>query len=83
MQRAIRLSPGRLRSSENNEYVNNVMRIETMEIVVSTKLRYDSNSSSPKGIGFLQKFKLYQIVLKSFFVASLPDFDTGVNAAIK
>ena len=53
-----------------------------MEIVVSTKLRYDSNSSSPKGIGFLQKFKLYQIVLKSFFIASLPDFDTGVNAAI-
>ena len=44
MQRAIRLSPGRLRSSENNEYVNNVMRIETMEIVVSTRLRYDSNS---------------------------------------
>ena len=54
MQRAIRLSPGRLRSSENKEYVRSVMRIEVMEIVVSTKLRYDSNSSSPNKTGFLK-----------------------------
>ena len=55
MQRAIRLSPGRLRSSENNEYVSNVMRIEAMDIVVSTKLRYDSKSSSPNTMGFLKE----------------------------
>ena len=63
MQRAIRLSPGRLRSSENNEYVNSVTRMERMEIEVSTKLRYDSNSSSPKRIGFLRKrvHKIYTV----------------------
>ena len=69
MQRAIRLSPGRLRSSENNEYVNSVMRMERMEIEVSTKLRYDSNSSSPKRIGFLQKrvYNMYRVSNQSCY----------------
>ena len=67
MQRAIRLSPGRLRSSENNEYVNSVTRMERMEIEVSTKLRYDSNSSSPNRIGFLQK-KVHKIYTVSHMV---------------